>query len=86
MAALAARGDDRFVEVWPENHAAFGLFHDLTTQWRVGMNGYTGLDYTAVYPLLGRRAKSRQEWDELFADLRVMELAALKQMSDNRAE
>jgi hypothetical protein len=27
-----------------------------------------------------------QEWDELFSDIQVMEGAALKQMSENRAE
>ena len=86
MAALAARGGERVVEVWPENHAAFILFSNLSTQWRIGMGGPTGLDYAAVYPLLDRAAKDSQEWDEMFSDIHVMEGAALKQMSDNRAE
>lgn len=71
------------MEVWPENHAAFILFHDLFTQWRVGMSGPTGLDYAAMYPLLDRRAQSQQEWDQLFEDLQLMEAAALKQMREN---
>ncbi len=74
------------MEVWPDNHAAFILFNNLSTQWRVGMGGPTGLDYAAVYPLLDRAAKDPQEWDELFSDIQVMEGAALKQMSDNRAD
>ena len=86
MAALAARGGERVVEVWPENHAAFNLFYSLRTQWRVGMGGPTGLDYAAVYPLLDRAAKDPQEWDELFSDIQVMEGTALKQMSDNRSD
>lgn len=77
--------DDEF-EVWPENHAAFSLFNNLSTQWRVGFNGPTGLDYNAVYPLLDRAAKDPQEWDEMFSDIQVMEGSALKQMSDNRAD
>ena len=72
--------------MWPDNHAAFGLFNNLSTQWRVGMGGPTGLDYAAVYPLLDRAAKDPQEWDELFSDIQVMEGAALKQMSDNRSD
>ena len=86
MAALAARGGERVVEVWPDNHAAFILFNNLGTQWRIGMGGPTGLDYAAVYPLLDRAAKDPQEWDEMFSDIQVMEGAALKQMSDNRAD
>ena len=62
------------------------VFDSAFTQWRVGMNGPTGLDYAAVYPLLDRAAKDPQEWDEMFSDIQVMEGAALKQMSENRAE
>lgn len=62
------------------------MFDSVFTQWRVGMGGPTGLDYSAVYPLLGRAAKDPQEWDEMFSDIQVMEGAALKQMSDNRAD
>ena len=80
LAALAARGGERVVEVWPDNHAAFILFNNLST------GGTTGLDYAAVYPLLDRAAKDPQEWDEMFSDIKVMEVAALKQMSDNRAD
>ena len=74
------------VEVWPDNHAAFILFNNLSTQWRIGMGGPTGLDYAAVYPLLDRAAKDPQEWDELFSDIQVMEGAALKQIGENRAD
>ena len=74
------------MEVWPDNHAAFILFNNLSTQWRIGMGGPTGLDYAAVYPLLDRAAKGPQEWDELFSDIQVMEGAALKQIGENRAD
>ena len=62
------------------------VFDSVFTQWRVGFSGPTGLDYAAVYPLLDRAAKDPQEWDEMFSDIQVMEGAALKQMSDNRAD
>lgn len=35
-------------EVWEENWEALNLFFRLQTQWRVGFNGATGLDYTSV--------------------------------------
>ena len=74
-------GDE--VEVWPENWPAFSLFCDLQTQWNVGgMGGRTGLRYEALYPLLDRIATG-DEWDALFADIRIMEIAALNQMSDD---
>lgn len=72
--------------MWPDNHAAFILFNNLSTQWRIGMGGPTGLDYAAVYPLLDRAAKDPQEWDELFSDIQVMEGAALKQIGENRSD
>ena len=72
--------------MWPDNNAAFILFNNLSTQWRIGMGGPAGLDYAAVYPLLDRAAKDPQEWDELFSDIQVMEGAALKQIGENRAD
>ena len=72
--------------MWPDTHAAFILFNNLSTQWRIGMGGPAGLDYAAVYPLLDRAAKDPQEWDELFSDIQVMEGAALKQIGENRAD
>ncbi len=68
---------DECTEVWPENWPAFDLFLTLSTQWRTGMNGPTGMDYAVLYPLLDRRTRSAAEYDELFADIRCMERAAL---------
>lgn len=68
------------VEVWPENWSAFQLFEAVRTQWLVGLGGREGLRYEAVYPLLDRAALSREEWERLFDDIRVMERAALSVM------
>lgn len=68
------------VEVWPENWAAFRIFFDMQTQWRVGMGGATGLDYPVLFTLLDRRCVDQADWDELFGDIQHMEKAALKQM------
>jgi hypothetical protein len=68
------------VEVWEENAAAFQVFTAMVTQWRVGMNGPTGLDYAALEPVMRLTGVPRKEWPGVFADLRLMEDAALEEM------
>lgn len=56
----------------------------MSTQWRIGAIGATGLDYVAlpaVMCLLGIPKKSRQT---VFQDLRVMEAEALLVMSESK--
>jgi len=56
------------------------VFEALSTQWRVGVRGATGLDYAALpvtARMLGITARS------VFDDIRVMEAAALKQISQS---
>ncbi|MDQ7987074.1 DUF1799 domain-containing protein [Pseudomonas sp. G34] len=72
--------EDEEVEVWPCSWPAFRVFEALSTQWRVGVRGATGLDYTALpvtARMLGIAARS------VFDDIRVMEAAALKQISQS---
>ncbi|WP_433586921.1 DUF1799 domain-containing protein [Providencia alcalifaciens] len=52
----------------------------MSTQWRVGMNGATGLDYSVipnVLELLNIKNKAT-----IFDDLRVMELKALELINE----
>ncbi|WP_297111568.1 DUF1799 domain-containing protein [Tessaracoccus sp.] len=72
--------DDFECEVWPENWPSFQLFAELRTQWRHGLNGPTGLDYTAVLAVLRAKRLPRERADEMFADIRVMERAALNEI------
>lgn len=44
------------------------------------MAGATGLDYSAVYPLIDRMNLAPAEWDQMLADIKTMEIAALEQM------
>jgi len=55
----------------------------VSTQWRAGMGGPTGLCYEAIYPLLDRVARTPEEWDELFEDIRAMEREALSVMQES---
>lgn len=79
MDAAGFSPDDFDVEAWPENQRAVDLFSTMQTQWRVGINGRTGLDYNVLMRLLDRLRLSEAEYDELFADLRHMEAAVLEE-------
>lgn len=68
------------VEVWPENWPAFTLFRDMQTQWRIGMAGQTGLDYPALFAVMDLHQIPSEEKRQVFADIQVMEDAALAQI------
>lgn len=72
------------VGVWPENWPVWELFCEVDGQWRVGINGPTALDYTPLFLRMDRLGLTDDAWNQLFADLRVLEAAALQQMADNR--
>lgn len=83
MAAIGLTPEDfehDVVEVWPENWDSVQFFVRLQTQWRIGMAGATGLDYAAVLALLRSMRLPRDRADEIFADVQVMERAALVAM------
>ena len=56
------------------------LFSRLSTQWRMGMGGPTGLDYTLPLKLMDRMNLNEKDYDVMLDDLYVMELAALNEM------
>lgn len=65
------------VDLWPENEAAINLFSSISTQWRTGANGHTGLDYNVLFRLMDRMKLSDQSNAWLFDDIRVIEAEAL---------
>lgn len=74
------------VEVWPENWPAWSLFCELSGQWRLApMGGPASLDYCALFMRMDRLGLDDVEWNERFADIRVIEAAALKQMNQANA-
>jgi hypothetical protein len=66
------------VEVWPDNFLPVNVFMSMTTQWRIGMNGVTGLDYSALEPVMRMMGVSRKKWPEVFQDIGIMEGAAME--------
>ncbi|WP_225783600.1 DUF1799 domain-containing protein [Xenophilus sp. Marseille-Q4582] len=78
--------EDTF-EVWPEHADAWLFFCNFcSTQWRVGMSGYTGLDYTAVLACLGCEEPEPVRRKDLFDQVRLIERGALEAMAEQREE
>lgn len=71
-------------EIWPANWQAFIVFEALSTQWRTGACGATGLDYTSIRDVAGFLGLTRAQVTDIFPDLRVMEAEALQVMADQR--
>jgi hypothetical protein len=92
-AALAAFGleateplelDETFA-LWPECLRVFNLWISVQTQWRIsGMGGATGLDYAGVEACMRMRGVHKTEWVSVFADLQVMERAALREWASQK--
>lgn len=55
----------------------------MSTQWRSGFSGATGLDYSALPAVLRMTGMARKDWPQIFDDLRILEDAALTQMREN---
>jgi hypothetical protein len=68
--------DPDLFEVWEENWQALEIFLKVQTQWRVGMGGLIGLDYSAVAWVLRLVAPEDQHLT-LLDDLQTMERAVL---------
>ena len=71
------------IAVWPDNWQAFKLFSSISTQWRAGMSGATGLDYNPLFHRMDRMKLTDPEYEELFSDVQTMEDEALKVMRVN---
>ena len=65
------------VDPWPENETAYALLKYMRTQWRMGPGGPAGLDYNVMHNKMTRMHLTSDEYDQLEADLQVMEMAAI---------
>ncbi|QIC15396.1 DUF1799 domain-containing protein [Providencia vermicola] len=70
--------DDNDVEVTPDIEASVMLFQALSTQWRISMDGPTGIDY-AVIPMLAS-AYGICDLATVIKDIQLMESKALELM------
>ncbi len=82
MFGLTLDDIDEEVEVWPDNWPAFRLFNALSTQWRTGACGATGLDYTSIRDVASFIGIKKRQLHEMFPDLQIMEAEALAVMAE----
>ena len=68
-------------KVLEENWETLLLFLRVSTQWRVGMGGPTGLDHGVTLGILSLYGVEESKRVELFEGLRIMEDAALEAMA-----
>lgn len=73
--------NDTEVDVFPENWVPLQIFRDCARQWRIGMGGATGLDYTALPFLFGLHGVKRRKQMDVFQCLRILEDEALTTMN-----
>lgn len=72
------------VDLWPEHVAAVDVFCAMNTQWAVGPSGPIGLNYASLGEVWRRLKVPPLDRDRVFADLRVLESAALNHMHATR--
>lgn len=70
------------VGVWPDNLQAVNVFISLSTQWRTGMNGATGLDYNALPVVMRMTGVMQADRAAVFEDVRTLEDAAMEIMRE----
>lgn len=64
--------------VWQDNVVALNTFIAMATQWRVaGMGSPMALDYAALPPVLEMTGVPRDEWPDVFEQIRICEEVAL---------
>ncbi|MEN7429156.1 DUF1799 domain-containing protein [Chromobacterium sp. TRC.1.1.SA] len=71
-------GQQQDMDVWPDNWQAVQLLNRMSTQWRVGFGGAMGLDYNVLYRMMDRLGLVPEEFDQLEADIQVMEMTVLE--------
>ncbi|MCD0492342.1 DUF1799 domain-containing protein [Chromobacterium violaceum] len=76
-------GQQQDVEVWPDNWQAVQLLNRMSTQWRVGFGGAVGLDYNVLYRMMDRLALAPEQFDQMEADIQVLESAVLELMQNS---
>lgn len=62
------------------------VFQSMTTQWRMGMGGPTGLDYNVLPEMWKRLEVPKKDRNRVFSDLQEMERSALSVIANQRGK
>lgn len=82
MAEVPLLAEAEVFYLWPENVPAWQLFQRCGTQWRTSMAGREGLDYAGVRVVMDLGTIRPRQRRQRFAEVQVMESAALKAWSE----
>ncbi|WP_447096860.1 DUF1799 domain-containing protein [Pseudomonas sp. CF10PS3] len=75
---------DKEVGIWPDNWDAFKVFEAMSTQWRTGACGATGMDYSVLSGVIRMCGVPLSQRQTIFSDFRRMEAEALHVMAEQR--
>ncbi len=84
MLGMKREDFEETVFVYPDNFESIRLFIDIGSQWRKSQGYPYALDYAILYTKLDRMKVTPERADELEADIRILEDAALAQMRSDR--
>lgn len=80
----------------PEPEPSFIVLHDnwdawlfyvsISTQWRIGMQGATGLDYTAVIAVIKLNITKRKHQQRMLENMQLIERGIINQRERNGKE
>lgn len=70
--------------LWACNWPALQFYTQVSTQWRTGSAGATGLDYNVVFHELDRKGLKPDAYDEMMASIRVIEETALQVLHEKK--
>ena len=74
--------DTEAIKVLPDLWDSYLVFDSMTTQWRTGMGGPTGLDYTAIPVVYDALGLAKEDYQRIFFDVRLMEAEVLRLFSE----
>jgi hypothetical protein len=83
---MATYFEQEKTKVWPIHQPVLQVFSSLATQWRIAASGPSGIDYSVLPVVMDLHNIHQQDRTQLFADLQVMESAALEQMRENNQQ
>ncbi|QLG93518.1 DUF1799 domain-containing protein [Pseudomonas yamanorum] len=72
------------VGIWPDNWDVFRVFEAMSTQWRTGVCGATGMDYSVLSGVIRMCGVPISQRQTIFNDFRRMEAEALHVMAEQR--
>ncbi len=80
-------GEDQLLgdfTVWSDAQQAVEIFGLCQTQWRVGKNGITGLDYAAVIAVIALYCPYPPDQRDVLNDIHALEIGALTAFNEQR--